>query len=44
MLKLYKEFGDFMRLRKIKGATDEVNASKYIISNPKDFKGKMDNK
>ena len=29
-----------MRLRKIKGATDEVNASKYIISNPKDYKGK----
>lgn len=33
------EFGDVMRLRKIKGATEEVNASKYIISNPKSFKG-----
>ena len=30
-----------MRLRKIKGATDEVKASKYIISNPKDYKGKF---
>ena len=29
-----------MRLKKVKGAQEKINKSKYIIKNPKDYKGK----
>ena len=30
-----------MRLRNVKGALDIIEASPYIIKNPKDYKGKF---
>ena len=29
-----------MRLKKVKGAQEKIDKSKYIIKNPKDYKGK----
>lgn len=34
--------GDKVRLKKVKGAKDKIEASNYIIKNPKDYRGKWD--
>ena len=36
----YNDIGDIMRLKNVKGAKEEIQASPYIIKNPIDYKGK----
>lgn len=38
---MYNEFGGNMRLRNVKGANEEIEKSKYIIKNYKEYKGKF---
>lgn len=38
--KICREFGDKMRLRKVKGAREEIESSKYIINNEIEYIGK----